>query len=643
MYDVAIAGGGTAGCALAARLSEDPSRTVCLVEAGPDYGPFEGGRWPADLLDARALALSHSWETDREDRSQLRARVIGGCSAHNACIVLRPPPEDYEAWGPGWSHAEVAPFLDRAEAVFAPRPFAGEEVSPWHRAFADAAGDDAIVHTANVRGATRWNAGFAYLDPARSRANLTIRAQTLVDRVLVEGGRSVGLATEGGEVRARTVVVAAGAYGSPAILLRSGLDPALPVGLGLQDHVGVGLGFESTAVLQGEAARFAAEYPVFMAQVTIRARSSRCEPGLWDVFHIAALEEGADGRFEASAATFVMRPRSRGSVQARVRGSAHAARRRPRPPRRPGRRRGARGGDCPRPRTRRERGDRAPGRTGSAARGRGLAGGARPRGRARVLPPHRDLRDRLGRRRRVPRARGRRPLRRGRVRDARGAAREHEPRDGGGRRARRRRARRRERLKPRSEYDRRVAAPDAIHFTGDPDADALLARDSLALLIGFALDQQITVQSAFSGPLRIQQRLGTLDPGTIAATDPGRLEEIFRERPAIHRFPGSMAKRVQALCALVADEYDGDASRLWTEAKDAKDLEQRIRALPGFGDMKVLALSAVLWKRLGVEVARPLAPDFPTLGDVDSVEALEAYQAAKRAYKKARRAEVTKT
>jgi hypothetical protein len=94
-----------------------------------------------------------------------------------------------------------------------------------------------------------------------------------------------------------------------------------------------------------------------------------------------------------------------------------------------------------------------------------------------------------------------------------------------------------------------------------------------------------------------------------------------------------MAKRVQALSALVADEYDGDASRLWTEARDAKELERRIRALPGFGDMKVLALSAVLWKRLGVEVARPLAPDFPTLGDVDSVEALEAYQAAKRAHK----------
>ena len=314
-YDVAIAGGGTAGCALAARLSEDPARTVCLVEAGPDYGPFAAGRWPADLLDARALAFSHSWETDRDDRSQLRARVIGGCSAHNACILLPPPPEDYDAWGPGWSHAEVAPYLDRAEAVFGPRTFPEDELSPWHRAFSEAAGGEAIVHTANVRGTTRWNAGFAYLDEARARENLKIHADALVDRVLVEGGRAVSLATDGGEIRANTVVLAAGAYGSPAILLRSDVDPALPVGVGLQDHVGVGLGFESTAVLQTEAARFAAEHPLFMAQVTVRARSSRCEPGLWDVFHVAALEEGVDGRFEASAATFVMRPRSRGSVR----------------------------------------------------------------------------------------------------------------------------------------------------------------------------------------------------------------------------------------------------------------------------------------------------------------------------------------
>ncbi|HET8743471.1 MAG TPA: HhH-GPD-type base excision DNA repair protein [Gaiella sp.] len=175
--------------------------------------------------------------------------------------------------------------------------------------------------------------------------------------------------------------------------------------------------------------------------------------------------------------------------------------------------------------------------------------------------------------------------------------------------------------------------PEVLHFTGDPEADALIARDPLALLIGFALDQQVTVPTAFAGPLKLRQRLGTLDAAEIAATDPARLEAVFRERPAIHRFPGSMAKRVQELCALVASEYDGDASRLWTEAGDAKELERRIRALPGFGDMKVMALGAVLAKRFGVAAAGPLAPDFPTLGDVDSIEALEDYQAAKRARK----------
>jgi len=188
-----------------------------------------------------------------------------------------------------------------------------------------------------------------------------------------------------------------------------------------------------------------------------------------------------------------------------------------------------------------------------------------------------------------------------------------------------------------------MAAPDRLHFTGNDEADALIARDPLALLIGFALDQQVTVQSAFAGPLKLKQRLRSLDAATVAGTDPGELEALFRQPPAIHRFPGSMAKRVHDLCAHVAAEYDGHAQRVWTEAASAADFEQRIRALPGFGDMKVLALSAVLAKRFGVAVAEPLAPSFPTLGDVDSVEALEAYQAAKRAYRSARRAEATST
>jgi uncharacterized HhH-GPD family protein len=181
-----------------------------------------------------------------------------------------------------------------------------------------------------------------------------------------------------------------------------------------------------------------------------------------------------------------------------------------------------------------------------------------------------------------------------------------------------------------------VAAPDRLHFTGNDEADELIARDPLALLIGFALDQQVPVQTAFAGPLKIKQRLGTLE---LAQRDPAEVEAAFRETPAVHRFPGSMATRVQDLCALVEEEYGGDASRLWREAKDSADLRKRISALPGFGEMKVKALSAVLAKRFGVEVARELAPSHPTLGDVDSPEALEAYQAKKRAHKAKLRAE----
>jgi uncharacterized HhH-GPD family protein len=180
--------------------------------------------------------------------------------------------------------------------------------------------------------------------------------------------------------------------------------------------------------------------------------------------------------------------------------------------------------------------------------------------------------------------------------------------------------------------------PDALHFTGDEQADALIARDPLALLIGFALDQQVTVPTAFLGPLKLQQRLGRLDAEEIAALDPDRLDGIFREKPAIHRFPGNMARRVQELASVVAGEYDGDAARVWTDASDSADLKRRIEALPGFGEMKVKALGAVLAKRFGVEHAWPLVPEHPTLGDVDSLQALEEYQAAKRAYKASLRA-----
>lgn len=181
---------------------------------------------------------------------------------------------------------------------------------------------------------------------------------------------------------------------------------------------------------------------------------------------------------------------------------------------------------------------------------------------------------------------------------------------------------------------------DRLHFTGNDDADTLIAQEPFALLVGFALDQQVPVQTAFAGPLKIKQRLGTLDPGKVAATDPGKLEAAFREKPAVHRFPGTMAQRVQDLARTIADEYDGQAERIWTDAGDAKELKARLQALPGFGDMKVRATLAVLAKRFGVRLdgMDEVVPRHPTLGDVDSAEALADYQAKKRAYKAQMRA-----
>jgi uncharacterized HhH-GPD family protein len=177
-------------------------------------------------------------------------------------------------------------------------------------------------------------------------------------------------------------------------------------------------------------------------------------------------------------------------------------------------------------------------------------------------------------------------------------------------------------------YDR--AVPDRLYFTESDEANALIASDPMALLVGFALDQQVTVQKAFSGPLALQERLGSIDAAALAAAD---LEPVFRERPAIHRFPGSMAKRVHELAVYVRDRYDGDAARVWTDAADSEQLRANLEALPGFGEMKVKALGAVLAKRFGVEAAVGLVPWHPTLGDVDSPQALEDYQAAKRAHK----------
>jgi uncharacterized HhH-GPD family protein len=177
--------------------------------------------------------------------------------------------------------------------------------------------------------------------------------------------------------------------------------------------------------------------------------------------------------------------------------------------------------------------------------------------------------------------------------------------------------------------------PDQLPYTGNAEADALVASNPVALLIGFLLDQQVPLQKAFSGPLELRRRIGTLDPDAIVAMDPERLDAAFRERPALHRFPGNMAKRTRELCEVLVRDYGGDATRIWTGAADGKALHDRLMALPGIGEMKAGTLVAILGKRFGVAPAgwEAVAPSHPTLADVDSPEALADYQAKKRAYK----------
>ena len=185
-----------------------------------------------------------------------------------------------------------------------------------------------------------------------------------------------------------------------------------------------------------------------------------------------------------------------------------------------------------------------------------------------------------------------------------------------------------------------TTAADRLYYTGDDEADRLLVAEPLALLIGFALDQQVTVQKAFSGPLELKRRIGGLDAARIAAMEPAVLDEVFRRPPALHRFPSSMATKIQALCAAIATDYGNDAARVWTGAQDGKDLEKRLLGLPGFGEMKAKSMIEIVGLRLGVRPPgwEEVRPTHPTLGGVDSPEALARYQEGKRAYKAALKA-----
>jgi uncharacterized HhH-GPD family protein len=179
-----------------------------------------------------------------------------------------------------------------------------------------------------------------------------------------------------------------------------------------------------------------------------------------------------------------------------------------------------------------------------------------------------------------------------------------------------------------------------IPITGDADADRLLAENSLALLLGMLLDQQVPMEWAFKGPATLNARLGGLDARAIADLDPDALDAAFRTKPAVHRFPSAMAKRTQAMCRVLVDEYGGDAAAIWRDVPDGAELFTRLRALPGFGDEKTKIFVAVLAKRLGVrppgweQAAAPFSDTNPrSVADIESPETLAQVRDWKRSQK----------
>ena len=358
--DTVIIGGGTAGAAMAARLVQGTSQTVLLIESGPDYGAFSEQRWPAQLLDARSLPGGHDWGyvngagTGRPGHPLERARVMGGCSSHNGCAAIWGSRVDYDNWAAlgnaGWSADDLLPFFKLANEMLRVKRISTSEITPWQQACLETAPKIGIPQVANlnnldedigmstspvnIRDGVRWNTAFAYLDTVRGNDRLTIQPQTQVDRLRLEGNRVIAIEAIGPEgpltVKADRVVVCAGTYGSPAILLRSGIGPDsdlrtlgietkldLAVGRNLHDHPAVYLKYSGTPELVAAMMDFAAKGGVLFSEQTIAKFRSKYCTSSYDLhlFPVGGqfMDAADDWEFLLPVANMI--PLSRGSVQ----------------------------------------------------------------------------------------------------------------------------------------------------------------------------------------------------------------------------------------------------------------------------------------------------------------------------------------